>query len=56
MAVKVGPTWCVRRGHLRFARLLGSSGGAAIFNWDARARRQASPRATLRRRPGLRGG
>ena len=35
---------------------LGSSGGAAMLNWDARARRQAPPRATLRRSVGLRGG
>ena len=35
---------------------LGSSGGAAMLNRDARARRQAPPRATLRRSLGLRGG
>ena len=57
MAVELGRTWCVKHGHLRFARLfLGSSGGAAMLNRDARARRQAPPRATLRRSLGLRGG
>ena len=35
---------------------LGSSGGAALLNRDARAWRQAPPRATLRRCLGLRGG
>ena len=35
---------------------LGSSGGAAMLNRDARARGQAPPRATLRRSPGLLGG
>ena len=34
---------------------LGSSGGAAMLNRDARARRQAPPRATLRRSLGWRG-
>ena len=34
---------------------LGSSGGAAILNLDARARRQAPPQATLRRSLGLHG-
>ena len=56
MAVELGRTWCVRHGHLRFARLLGSSGGAAMLNRDARARRLAPPRATLQRSLGLRGG
>ena len=32
---------------------LGSSGGAAMLNRDTRARRQAPPRATLRRSLGL---
>ena len=35
---------------------LGSSGGAAMLNRDARARGQMPPRATLRRSLGLRGG
>ena len=35
---------------------LSSGGGAATLNRDARARRQAPPRATLRRSLGLRGG
>ena len=35
---------------------LGSGDGAAMLNRDARARRQAPPRATLRPRLGLRGG
>ena len=35
---------------------LGSSGGAAMLNRDARARRHAPPRATLRRNLGLSGG
>ena len=34
----------------------GSSGGAAMLNREARARRQSPPRATLRHRLGLRGG
>ena len=56
MAVELGRTWCVRHGHLRFARLFYSSGGAAMLNRDARARRPAPPRATLRRSLGLREG
>ena len=36
--------------------VLGSSGGAAMLNRDARARRQSPLRATLRRSRGLRGG
>ena len=35
--------------------VLGSSGGAATLNRNARARRQAPPRATLRRSLGFRG-
>ena len=34
---------------------LGNSGGAAMLNRDARAPRQAPPRATLRRSLGFRG-
>ena len=36
--------------------VLGSSGRAALLNRDARARRQAPPRSTLRRSLGLREG
>ena len=39
---------------VRLARRLGSSGVAAMFYRDARARWQAPPRATLRRSHGLR--
>ena len=54
MAVELGRTWCVRHGHLRFTRVvLGRSGGAAMLNRDARARRQVPPRATLPRSLGL---
>ena len=56
MAVELGRTWCVRHGHLQFRVCLGSSGGAATLHRDARARRQAPPRATLRRSLGLSGG
>ena len=35
---------------------LGSSGGTAMLDREARARRQAPPQAILRRSPGLRGG
>ena len=57
MAVELGRTWCDRHGHLHDSLVvLGSSGGAAMLNRDARARRQARPRATLRRSIGLRGG
>ena len=56
MAVELGRTWCVRHGHPRFARLFRQQRGAAMLNRDARARRQAPPRATLRRSLGLRGG
>ena len=43
MAIDFGRTWCVKHGHLRFVRYLSSSGGAAMLNPDARARRYAPP-------------
>ena len=54
MAVELGRTWYVRHGHYDSRVFLGSSGGAAMLNRDARARKQAPPRATLRHSLGLR--
>ena len=56
MAVELGRTWCVRHGHLRFARLFRQQRRSSNTNRDARARSQAPLRATLRRILGLRGG
>ena len=49
MAVEWGRTWCVRHGHLRFARLfIGSNGRAAMLNRDLRARRQQPTQVKIR--------
>ena len=55
MAVELGRTLCVRHDHLLFERPFRQR-RAAMLNRDARAPRQAPPRATLRRSLGLRGG
>ena len=55
MAVELGRTGALGTVTYDSRVFLGSSGGAAMLDRDARSRRQAPPRATLRRSLGLRG-
>ena len=56
MAVELGQSGALGMVTYNSRVVLGSSGGVAMLNRDARARRQAPPRATLWRSLGLRGG